>query len=147
MRIVPALIACLVAAPAVLAGEYGLSVSSSFPHPCERELTHTLNSCTPAAVAEDLRGYFIAGKPFRIKAVEMAVLSGSISLAPDALATFNDTIAAICVSDSSHHFDTLERLLHFLPYKTLRRRLASELRVTRQPGARARLKKALAALP
>lgn len=141
------LLVALVASPAILGGEYGLSVGPSFPNPCERELSHTLNYCTTAAVVQDLREHFIAGRPFRIKAVEMAVLSGSISLKPDALAAFNEVIVAICVTESPHDFESLTKFLGYLPYRSLRERIAAELERTERRTSRARLQKALAALP
>ena len=141
------LAALFLASPALLGGEYGLSVGPSFPNPCQREVSHTLNSCTTAAVAEDLRRHFLSGEAFRIKAVEMAVLSGRISVEKKAMADFNDTIAAICVADSPHDFDTLVKFLRYLPYRSLRERLAAELERTTHPAARKRLQKAIAALP
>jgi len=140
------LLVSLVASPAMFAGEYGLSVDPSFPHPCKRKASRSLNDCTPAAVVQDLRGYFISGKSFRLKAVEMAVVSGKISVSADALAPFNEGIVAICLSESPHDFDTFKRFLHYLPYSSLRVRLASELPVQR-PAIRARLQEALSALP
>ena len=140
------LVVSLVASPAMFAGEYGLSVDPSFPHPCKRKVSRSLNSCTTAAVVQDLHRAFLSGKNFRIKAVEMAVLSGKISLSADALAPFNEGIAAICMSESPHDFDTFKRFLHYLPYSSLRVRLASELPVA-QPAIRARLQEALSALP
>jgi hypothetical protein len=141
------LLVSLVASPAMFAGEHGLSVDPSFPHPCKREVSRSLNYCTTAAVVQDLRGHFISGKRFRIKAVEMAVLSGRISLSADALATFNEGIVAICLSESPHDFDAFKTFLHYLPYSSLRVRLASELPVAQRPAIRARLREALSALP
>ncbi len=147
MRTASLLLAALAVAPALFAGEYGLGVGASYPHPCERAASRTLNSCTPAAVVEDLRGHFISGKPFRIKAVEMAVLSGSIWIDRDALPPFNDAIVAICAAESPHDFQTLLEFLGFLPYASLRQRLESEIQVAQKKDVRARLQQALAALP
>ncbi|HEU4888851.1 MAG TPA: hypothetical protein VFV49_13275 [Thermoanaerobaculia bacterium] len=137
----------LLASPSILAGEYGLIVDPSYPASCQRDPSSSLNYCAPAAVMQDLRDHFLAGKPFRLKAVEMAVLSGRISLTADALPAFNDVIAAVCTSESPHDFDTLEKFLHYLPYRSLRERLESELAVTSDAKPRARLRDALAALP
>jgi len=57
----------------LFAGEYGLTVDPSFPHPCKHAATRTLNECTTAAVVKDLRGHFISRMPFRLRAVEMAL--------------------------------------------------------------------------
>lgn len=141
------LLVSLVASPAMFAGEFGLSVDPSFPHPCKGKASRSLNYCTTAAVIQDLRGYFLSGKNFRIKAVEMAVATGKISLSADALATFNEGIAAICLSESPHDFEAFKRFLYFLPHSSLRVRLVSELPVAQQPAIRARLQEALAALP
>jgi hypothetical protein len=141
------LLVSLVASPAMFAGEFGLSVDPSFPHPCKREASRSLNYCTTAAVVQDLRGHFISGRRFGIKAVEMAVLSASISLSADALATFNEGIVAICLSESPHDFDAFKRFLYYLPYSSLRVRLVSELPVAQRPAIRARLREALSALP
>ena len=140
------LVVSLVASPPMFAGEYGLSVDPSFPHPCKRKVSRSLNDCTTAAVVQDLHRTFLSGKSFRIKSVEMAVLTGKISLSADALVTFNEGIVAICLSESPHDFDAFKRFLHYLPYSTLRVRLASELPVA-QPAIRARLQEALSALP
>ena len=140
------LVVSLVASPPMFAGEYGLSVDPSFPHPCKRKVSRSLNDCTTAAVVQDLHRAFLSGKSFRIKSVEMAVLTGKISLSADALVTFNEGIVAICLSESPHDFDAFKRFLHYLPYSTLRVRLASELPVA-QPAIRARLQEALSALP
>src|SRR6185436_6638247 len=99
------------------------------------------------AVVEDLRGHFISGKPFQLRAVEMAVRSGSISLSPDALPAFNDAIVAICAGESPKDFPLLVRFLNFLPYTSLRQRIASEIEVTERAEVRTRLEEALRALP
>src|SRR4051794_1182302 len=83
-RAVFLLLAALAASPSLFADQYGLTVDPSFPHPCRHAAARTLNECTAAAVVKDLRGHFISEKPFRLRAVEMAVRSGSISLSPDA---------------------------------------------------------------
>lgn len=140
------LVVSLVASPAMFAGEYGLSVDPSFPHPCKRKVSRSLNSCTPSAVVQDLHRAFLSGRSFRIKSVEMAVLTGKISLSADALVTFNEGIVAICLSESPHDFQTFKRFLHYLPYSSLRVRLAAELPLAR-PAIRARLQEALSALP
>ena len=140
------LVVSLVASPAMFAGEYGLSVDPSVPHPCKRKVSRSLNSCTTAAVVQDLHRAFLSGKTFRIKAVEMAVLSGKISLSADAMTTFNEGIVAICLSESPHDFEAFKRFLHYLPYSSLRVRLAAELPLAR-PAIRARLQEALSALP
>jgi len=115
-RAVFLLLAALIAPPALFAGEYGLNVDPSFPHPCKHAVTRTLNDCTAAAVVKDLRGHFIWGKPFRLRAVEMAWRSGAISLSSDA-------IVAICRAEP-HDFLSLLRFLNYLPYSSLRQRLA-----------------------
>jgi hypothetical protein len=140
------LLAALTASPALFAGEYGLNVNPSFPHPCKHAATRTLNDCNTAAVVNDLRRHFISGKPFQLRAVEMAVLSGSISLSPDALPPFNDAIVAICRAEP-HDFPSLLRFLTYLPYTSIRRRLAAEIEVTKQPDVRSRLQQAVDALP
>ena len=140
------LLAALIASPALLAGEYGLSVDPSFPHPCKYAATRTLNECTPAAVVTDLRGHFTSGKPFQLRAVEMAVLSGTIWLSPDALPVFNDAIVAICRAEP-HDFRSLLRFLNYLPYASLRRRFQSEIEVAERPEVQSRLQEALGALP
>ncbi len=141
------LLVTLIGSPALYAGEYGLIVDPSFPHPCKRDLSHSLNFCTPAAVAEDLRGHFLSGEPFRLEAVKMAVLSGSISLAPDALPAFNDAIVEICIADAPQDFHALVEFLGYLPYRSLAVRLARELENEERPPVRARLLKAFKALP
>jgi hypothetical protein len=149
-RAVFLLLAAFIGSPALFAGEYGLIVDSSSPHPCKYAATRTLNECTPAAVVKDLRGHFISGKPFRLRAVEMAVRSGAISLSPDALPPFNDAIVAICVAEPRKDSLLLVRFLSFLPYSSLRRRLVSEIEVTpfsERPEVRSRLEEALRALP
>jgi hypothetical protein len=113
-RAVVLLLAALIASPSLFAGEYGLTVDPSFPHPCKYAATRTLNECTPAAVVKDLRGHFISGKPFRLRAVEMAVRSGTISLSPDALPPFNDAIVDICVAEPRKDFLLLVSFLSFL---------------------------------
>ena len=140
-------LAALIVSPAIFAGEYGLLVDPKYPHPCERDAARSLNYCTTAAVTEDLRGHFISGKPFRLEAVRMAVLSGRISLATDARSPFNDVIAEICVTDAPHDFDALVDFLGYLPYRSLAERLALELKNEERPPARARLLKAFRALP
>jgi hypothetical protein len=143
------LLAALGASPAIFADEYGLIVDPSYPPPCKRELRYTLNYCTTDAVVEDLRRHFISGLSFRIKAVEMAVLSGSMSLPSHSVAQapFNEVISDICTTESPHDFDTLLKFLRYLPYRSLRARLTSELRVAEPPAVRARLQQALSALP
>ena len=145
-RAVFLLLAALIASPSLFAGEYGLTVDPSFPHPCKHAATRTLNDCTAAAVVKDLRGHFISEKPFRLRAVEMAVRSGTISLSPDALPSFNDAIVAICRAEP-HDFLSLLRFLSYLPYSSLRQRLESEIEVTERPEVRSRLQEALLALP
>jgi hypothetical protein len=146
-RTVFLLLAALIASPALFACEYGLTVDPSFPHPCKYAATRTLNECTPAAVVKDLRGHFISGKPFRLRAAEMAVRSGDISLSPDALPAFNDAIVAMCAVQTRTDSLSLVRFLSYLPYSSLRQRLASEIEVTERPEVRSRLQEALRALP
>jgi len=141
------LLAALIASPSLFAREYGLNVDPSFPHPCKHAATRMLNDCTPAAVVRDLHRYFLSGKPFRLRAVEMAVASGRIRLSPDALVEFNEGIVAICEAESPHDFDALKRFLHYLPHSSLRVRLASELGAAERPPIRARLQEALSVLP
>jgi len=145
-RAVFLLLAARIAPPALFAGEYGLNVDPSFPHPCKHAVTRTLNDCTAAAVVKDLRGHFIWGKPFRLRAVEMAWRSGAISLSPDTLPSFNDAIVAICRAEP-HDFLSLLRFLNYLPYSSLRQRLESEIKVAERPEVRSRLQEALWALP
>jgi hypothetical protein len=57
-RAVFLLLAALIASPSLFAGD-GLTVDPSFPHPCKYAATRTVNECTPAAVAKDLRGHYI----------------------------------------------------------------------------------------
>jgi hypothetical protein len=137
----------LIAAPAMFAGEYGLAVGPSYPHPCKFEVSRSLNSCTTAAVAEDLRRHFISGEPFRLEAVKMAVLSGSIFIDRDALSPFSEVIVEICTADAPHDFDRLVSFLGYLPYRSLALRLARELENEERPLVRARLLKAFSTLP
>jgi len=146
-RAVFLLLAALIASPSLFAGEGGLNVDPSFPHPCKYAATRTINDCTAAAVVEDLRGHFISKKPFQLRAVEMAVRSGNISLSPDALPAVNDAIVDICKAEPSRDFMLLVRFLSYFPYNSLRQRLASEIEVTERPEVRSRLLQALWALP
>jgi hypothetical protein len=141
------LLAALIASPSLFAGESGLTVDPSFPHPCKHAATRTLNECTPASVAKDLRGHFISGKPFRLRALEMAVRSGTISVSADALPAFNDAIIAICKAEPGKDYGSLLRFLSYLGHRSLRQRLASEIEVTKRPEVRERLQGALLWLP
>src|SRR5215213_4520635 len=77
----------------------------------------------------------------------MAIRSGSISLSADAQPSFNDAIVDICKAEPARDFLSLVRFLGYLPYSSLRQRLASEIEVTERPEVRSRLLQALWALP
>jgi hypothetical protein len=145
-RVVFLLLATLSASLSLIAAESGLNVDPSFPNPCKHAATRPVNDCTAAAVVKDLRGHYISGKPFRLRAVEMAVRTGAISLSPAALPAFNDAIVAICVAEPRKDFLLLVRFLSYLSYGSLRQRLASEIEVARPPEVRSRLQMALHAL-
>ena len=131
----------------VRAGEYGLNVDPALQE-CRNALSHTLNVCPPSAVLEDLRAHFVVGEPFRIKAVEMAVLSGRISfLNTSDLGPFSDLIVELCIAPDLHDFPLLLRFLAYLPYSTLRSRLEGAYANAMNEQAKSRLQEALNALP
>lgn len=142
-----ALLALLLVSPSLFAGDYGLTVDPKGKHPCEYALLQSRNTCTPAAVSEDLKGYFIEKKPFRIESVKLAVWSGRISMDEGALPPFIDTIVEICKADAPHDFQKLVKFLGFLPYRSLVQRLAKELETEKRLEVRQRLMAAYSALP
>ena len=129
------------------AGEYGLTVDPGIDE-CRSTYAHTLNECPTGIVLADLRAYFLAGEPFRIKAVEMAVLSGRIVFEDTKdLGPFSDLVVELCIAPNPHDFSKLLQFLGYLPYSTLRSRLENAYSKAPNDQAKKRLREALEALP
>jgi hypothetical protein len=132
---------------AAAAGDYGLMVDSTLEK-CQFARENSRNECPPEIVWADFRGHFLAGEPFGLEAVNMAVLSGRISFQDTQdLRPFSDLIVEICLAPQPFDFPALLRFLRSLPYTTLRSRLEEAHARAVEGPAKGRLREAIDALP
>jgi len=132
----------------VQAGEYGLAISFDSKKPCSADISKDLNSCHPDSVIEDLKGFFVEGKEFRIKAVRMGHWSGWIWLGDkgEKLAFYRGLVSILIRDDLKKGDELITFMLRF-PYKSMRQALEEEIsKGGHSESARSRLEQVYSAV-
>ena len=111
-----------------VAGEFGLGIDDSVQSSCTQLVEHSRNTCTSAAVVDDLRRYFVHGAPLRIEAINYFLDRNAVWMRGEPeVKTLCGALATIAADPQLKHWRELRKSIRALPYRSMHIALETQL--------------------